>query len=208
MKYRIVKLIYPHRSPNDNLISIFRFGVPFPKMGMTIYDTVALFEEEFIKEKEKCKLQIEKCKNKIQLRDIINIHNANGIKYISQIEDMVLQIKSGKDVLSPSGLPNIKLVKTINDEWLLFDGHHSMLAYMVSGRKYLNEISHLIVEDEKNGYVSDEEILVFFGKHSKKLKGSNWKDYVINWQVPKEKQLCKRVQKNMGELLDSLNLTL
>jgi len=118
---------------------------------------------------------------------------------------MIKQIKSGKDILSPNGLPNIKLVKTEQSEWVLFDGHHSLLAYMIGGKKYLNQIPHLIIENE-NGHVTDKEILVFFGIHSKKLKDSDWRKHVINWQAPKEKQLCKRVQRNIGELLDSINL--
>ncbi len=44
---------------------------------------------------------------------------------------MVKQIRSGKDIISPNGLPNIKLVKTEQTEWILFDGHHSLLAYII-----------------------------------------------------------------------------
>lgn len=49
---------------------------------------------------------------------------------------MVKQIRTGKDILSPKGLPNIKLVKTEQSEWILFDGHHSLLAYIIAGKKY------------------------------------------------------------------------
>ena len=202
----IVKLIYLHKSSNDNLISIYRFSVPFTKTHMTIYDIVDFFKEEFVNKKIKAVDQ--RVMDKIQLKNIINLHNSSGIKSIFQINDMVLQIKSGKEILSPSEISNIKLVKTTREEMVLFDGHHSMLAYMAAGRKYLNEIPHLIVEDGKNECVSDEEILVFFGKHSTKIKASTWREYVINWQAPEQKQLCKSVQKNMGELLDSLDLTL
>jgi hypothetical protein len=78
-----------------------------------------------------------------------------------------------------------------------------MLAYMSLDRKYLNEIPHLIVENE-HGYVLDKDIFVFFGSDASELTESTWRDYVINWQAPKEKQLCKRIQNNMGELFDSL----
>jgi hypothetical protein len=118
---------------------------------------------------------------------------------------MVKEIKSGTDILSPSGLPNIKLVKTDQSEWILFDGHHSLLSYLISKRTYLHEIPHLVVENE-NGHVNNKEILVFFGMHSKKIDDSNWRKYVINWQAPKEGQLCKREQNNMGELLDSIKV--
>ncbi len=118
---------------------------------------------------------------------------------------MVIEINSGKDILSPNGLPNIKLVKTEQSEWILFDGHHSLLSYMIAGRLYLHEVPHFIIEDE-NGHVNNKEIFVFFGFHSKKLNDSNWRKYVINWQAPKERQLCKREQNNMSELLVSISV--
>jgi hypothetical protein len=76
---------------------------------------------------------------------------------------------------------------------------------MIAGRTYLHDIPHIVVEDE-NGHVDNKEILVFFGMHSKKLIDSNWRNYVINWQAPNERQLCKREQNNMGELFDSINM--
>ncbi|MFH1664098.1 MAG: hypothetical protein ABH986_04810 [archaeon] len=156
-------------------------------------------KEIFLKTKKTNK---QKTAGKVLLRKIINLHNNNGIKNIPQITSMINQIKTGKDILSDLDLPNVKLVKTCNKKWVLFDGHHSMLAYMALGRKYLSEIPHLIIQN-KNGYVKDSEILVFFGVHSKKLRALSWRDYVINWQQLKEKQLCRRVQENMGELFDS-----
>lgn len=140
-------------------------------------------------------------------RNVINIHNKSGIRSISEMKQMIKMLKSGYELLSQDGIPNIKLVRTKNNELLLFDGHHMMLAYMLAGRKYLDEIPHLIVEDEKKVYVSDEEISAFFGEHSAKLKGKNWREYVINWQSKKENQLQPRIQNNMGELLDSLKST-
>ena len=72
---------------------------------------------------------------------------------------------------------------------------------MYSGRKYLHELPHLIVVNEE-GFVTNKEVLIFFGQHSSKLRGSDWRNYVINWQMPIKKQLCKRVEKNIGELFD------
>ncbi|MHA2128033.1 MAG: hypothetical protein ACW99E_22260 [Promethearchaeota archaeon] len=162
------------------------------------------FEKEL---DSKLKETINEVKKPVLLREIINLHNINGIKNINQIKTMVTQIKNGKDVLSPLGLPNIKLVKTKQAEWILFDGHHSLLSYMIAGRIYLHEIPHFIVENE-NGHVNEREILIFFGFHSSKLHDSNWRNYVINWQAHKEKQLCEREQKNMGELVDSTSVLL
>ena len=202
MNYRIVKLIQPNSSSQSNLTTVSVYKIPFTKKDMTIYDTVNFFERQIFSKTKKTSEGIEVAEEQVLLRKIINLHNNNGIKNIPQITSMINQIKSGKDILFSSGVPNIKLVRTRNKEWVLFDGHHSMLAYMVLGRKYLSEVPHLIIQN-KTGCVKDSEILVFFGVHSKKLRALDWRDYVINWQQPKEKQLCRRVQENMGELSDS-----
>ena len=195
MNYRIVKLIQP-----QNSVSVYKIPL---KKNMTIYGTVDFFRKKIFSKTKKTNGETEKSSEQVLLRKIINLHNDNGIKDISQITSMINQIKSGKNILSDLGLPNIKLVRISSKEWVLFDGHHSMLAYMALGRNYLSEIPHLIIQN-KNGCVKDSEILAFFGVHSKKLKALNWKKYAINWQQPEEKQLCKRIQENMGELFDSI----
>ena len=200
MNYRFVKLIYPYKSKDDNLTQISSLKVRLKNKSNTIYDTVEQFENEIGSE---IKRKIKEVKKLVLLREIINLHNSNGIKSMDQIRSMVTQLKSGKEILSPRGLPNIKLVKTEYSEWILFDGHHSLLSYMIAGRIYLHEVPHLIVKNE-SGHVNDKEILVFFGIHSKILNDSDWRNYVINWQAPKEGQLCKRDQKNMGELFNSI----
>ena len=202
LNYRLVKLIHPCKSKDGKLTCVSSFKVHLKDKNNTIYDTVYHFEKE---SGSKIKETMEEVKKPVLLREIINLHNIDGIKSMNQIRTMVKKIKSGNDILSPSGLPNIKLVKTEQSEWILFDGHHSLLSYMIAGRTYLHEVSHFVVEDE-NGHVSDEEILIFFGIHSKKIINSNWRKYVINWQAPKERQLCKREQNNMGELLDSISV--
>ncbi len=202
MNYRFVKLIYPVKSKDGNLTRISSLKVHLKNKSNSIYDTVDQFKNEI---GSKIKKTIVEVKKLVLLREIINLHNINGIKSKDQIRTMVKQIKSGKEILSSCGLPNIKFVKTKYSEWVLFDGHHSLLSYMIAGRSYLHEIPHLIVENE-NGHVNDKEILIFFGIHSKILNDSDWRKYVINWQAPKERQLCKREQKNMGELFNSLKL--
>ena len=201
MNYRLVKQIYPVKSNEGNLTRISSLKVFLRNENSTIYNTMAQFEKEL---GTKLKETINEAKKPVLLREIINLHNINGIKSMNQIRTMVKQIKNGKDILSPSRLPNIKLVKTKQSEWILFDGHHSLLSYIIAGRKYLHEVPHFVVEN-RSGYVNDKEILIFFGLHSSKLHDSNWRNYVINWQAPKEKQLCKREQNNMGELIDSIN---
>lgn len=203
MEYRFVELIQPHNSPNGNLTTTSAYKIPFLKKNMTIYDTVDFFRKEMFSKTKKTSGQKVMAEKQVLLRKIINLHNASGIKNISQVTSMVHQIKSGKDILSDLGLPNIKLVRTRDKEWVLFDGHHSLLAYMASGKNYLSEVPHLIIQN-KTGYIKDSEILVFFGVYSKKLKALDWKKYAINWQLPAEEQLCKRIQENMGELFDFL----
>ena len=139
------------------------------------------------------------------LQNVLNIHNDSGIKDLFQIRSMVTKIRSGEDIFTPEGLPNIKLVRINKNQWLLFDGHHSMLAYMHAGKKYLHEVAHLTVENEDTEYVSSDEISVFFGSHANKIRNREWRSYVINWQAPRNKQLCPRIQKNMGELYDALS---
>ena len=200
MQLKFVKLTYPGKLQKNDIIKISTSKIQLTRLNMTIYDIVDYFEQNIFL---KIKMTEEQIKTKVQLRDIINLHNNTGIKDISQIKSMITKIKSKKDILHQSKLPNIKLVKTKDNDWVLFDGHHSMLAYMSLDRKYLHEIPHLIVENEL-GYVLDKDIFVFFGPYTSELTESTWRDYVINWQAPKEKQLCKRIQNNMGELFDSL----
>lgn len=193
---KIIKLSYPIKSSE----SVHTYSEKILDIK-NLYEVVDFFEKNVFS--DKIKLKTEKTVGKTILRLIVNLHNKDGIKDIPQIKKMIQQIKSEKDILHPSELPNIKLVKTKKNKFVLFDGHHSMLAYMSAGRKYLHEVPYLIVLNEK-GYVTDKEILIFFGQHSSKLKGKDWKNYVINWQMPINKQLCKRVQKNIGELFDSI----
>jgi hypothetical protein len=200
MHPKFVKINYPSKLHKNDMIKISTSKIQLTKLNMTIYDIVDYFEQNIFLI---IKMTEEKIKTKVQLRDIINLHNNTGIKDISQIKSMITKIKSKKDILHQSKLPNIKLIKTKDNDRVLFDGHHSMLAYMSLNLKYLHEIPHLIIENE-HGYVLDKDILIFFGPHAGELTESTWRDYVLNWQAPKEKQLCKRIQNNMGELFDSL----
>ena len=203
---RIVKIISPQNIlPSDPpTISIITYITPITNSCFTIYDTVdSLKNKKFLKTKGE-NIQYPAVE-RISLRNVLNIHNDSGIKDLLQIRSMVTKIQSGEHILSPHGLPNIKLVKVNTLQWLLFDGHHSMLAYIHAKKKYLHEIPHLTVENEDTGLVSSNEISVFFGHHANKIRNKNWKNYAINWQAPINKQLCPRIQKNIGELYDTLS---
>ncbi len=147
---------------------------------------------------------IKKIINDVRLNDIVNLHNNDGISDLNEIDSMLNDIETGKEILMENGFPNIKIVFSKLGEYVLFDGHHTTLAYLDSGRKFLSEVPHLLVKNTKTGCISDKEINVFFGNHAPKLKNENWRNYVINWQAPFDKQLCIRVQNNMEELFNSI----
>jgi len=140
----------------------------------------------------------------IQLKGIINLHNADGMRNVSQIKRMTENIKSGNHIFNKFGIPNIKLVKSNHGELVLFDGHHSILAYMLNNKTCLNEIPHLIVEKD-NGF-EDEKIKEFFIEHKDKLEGKDWREFAINWQADENNQLCEKKEKDIGEVFKSLNL--
>ncbi len=192
MAYKFVKLSFPIKK------SLVEISVSKIFLKGTIYSLVDFFRDEIFL-KRKFKKTIRKIKNDILLSSIINLHDEEGVDF-GKIKKMLKQIKSGQDVLSNCGLPNVKLVKTKNNEWVLFDGHHSLLAYMKAGRNYLSQIPCLVIDNE----ISDNEINVFFGKYAEELKNKNWRNYVINWKV-KKKQLCKRKRKNLGEVFNCLS---
>ncbi|MFH2105485.1 MAG: hypothetical protein ABII72_04620, partial [Parcubacteria group bacterium] len=128
MKNRIVKLITPVKSNCDNLINISKSRVPISATIKTIYNTVDYFENNIFL-KDELKIETRPVKHKTDLKNIINLHNNDGIKDVAQIKRMVQKIESGDDILHINRMPNIKLVKTAAAEWVLFDGHHSLLAY-------------------------------------------------------------------------------
>jgi len=158
-------LVYPHKSADKVMVRSSLSRIPSPKKDMSVYDIVDWFRDEIFS-KSGVKGFDEEIRDRVLLRDIVNLHNRDGIRDMSQIRSMIREITSGGDIFSGGGLPNIKLVET--------------------------------------GEVPDEEILVFFGEHKTELNSRNWREHVINWQAAKGNQLQKRVQNDMGELLDSL----
>ncbi len=189
---RTIELFYPA----ENNIKFYSLKLDHNR-DASIYDSVEIF-----KKISNPKFVLKEIKEKIPLKNIINLHNDTGIQSMARIKSMINDIKSGKEIFSDDGFPNIKLVKTKDNKWVLFDGHHSMLAYIAMGKRFLHEIPHMIVKNHDKEHVNDDEITVFFGEHGKNIK--DWKKHVINWQAEKEEQLCKRVQNNMGEVLDSI----
>ncbi len=208
-KDRIVKIFYPTdthtKKQEKNFVRSFFSKITSSK-EKNIYDIVDIFRDKIFTDNLLIQknLILEYPKNRISLSSIINLHNTDGISDRGQIKQMTEKLTSGKAITTPEGLPNIKLVKSLNNEWVLFDGHHSMLAYMFTGKKYLDQTPHLMVLDRDSKGIKDEEIHSFFGKHASMLKGKNWRNFVINWEASEKNQLQNRRQKNMGELFNSL----
>lgn len=196
MTHWIIRQSHPGDSINE--IVICSFEVKVSKDISTIYDAVSWFEKNALP-KFKKGIKRKTLKKSVALKDILNIHNDDGIRDLAQLKRMGEDIKTGRHIFSRR-IPNIKLVKTRDNQLLLFDGHHSMLAYMAAGRTYLEEIPYMIIFDKAKGYVEDKDIVIFYGKHAADIENYNWKEKAINWQAAKERQLCKRVQKNTGQL--------
>ncbi len=140
----------------------------------------------------------------VSLEELINLHNAGAIKKRSNVGEMLAKIESGREVVMPGGLPNVKVVKIKGGEFVLFDGHHSTLAYMFAGRKYLDQVPHLRLTYSEGRGVKEEECHVFYGEHRKKFPGKDWRSYTLNWSSSSENQLEKREQENMAQLLEAL----
>ena len=168
---------------------------------ISVYEAVDYFKNHVF---DRQRYTERKTKNKHELANIVNLHNLEGIRDPEQIKKMTNDIPKGTHIVHENGMPNVKVVLTDKDQYLLFDGHHSLLAYIYSGKKFLSEIPYLLVANfYRNKYLplSDEEIATFFGEHQN-LK-PDWRKKVINWQMPKAEQLADRIENNIGELYES-----
>ncbi len=80
MNYRLVKLIYPVKSKEGNLTGVSSLRVLLRNENSTIYNTMAQFEKEI---GSKLSETIKEVKKMVLLREIINLHNINGIKSVN-----------------------------------------------------------------------------------------------------------------------------
>ena len=204
MERYIIKLSYPSVRTKAIVENTAVARIRITEETKAIYGAVSWFEDKLFPE-IKSRLARRLVKRRVRLRAILNIHNSEGIRDIKQIKRMIKSIGQGRDTLARSGMPNVKLFKTRKRKLFLFDGHHSMLAYMASGRKHLDTIPHLLIERNNNGRIDDADIFNFFGGLLSTEKDVNWLEYAINWQAPKAARLCARQEKNMGELYDTVN---
>ncbi len=84
-----------------------------------VYDAVAWYEDNLFPLHSQ-KLSQRPVEKRKRLRSIANIHNVDGIRDIKQIERMIKSMGDGKNALAESGMPNIKLYKTISKKLFLF----------------------------------------------------------------------------------------
>ena len=191
-----VTAAFPHRFQTEPTVRITRAQVSTRLAGPSIYDAVDYFEHTLYRHLPR---RTRRITDRIPLKTILNLHNADGLQWPHQIDRMLRQIRAGGNVLQSSGLPNVKLVTTRKGERVLFDGHHSILAYLAAGRRYLDEIPHLIVHDG-SGRVTDRAILVFFGQHARRLTPATWRETTLNWQALPSEQLNRRIETTIGGL--------
>lgn len=205
MEKYIVKLSYPvieHRKVMENTVVT---SIKVTEETDNIYSAVDWFEDNAFP-KIKKQLILQQVKKRKRLKAVLNIHNCDGIRDVSQIRRMTRSISRGRHALARSGMPNVKIFKTKKNKYFLFDGHHSVLAYMTAGKRYLDSIPHLLIERSNQGRIIDADIYHFFGGLLAPGRGLDWLKYTVNWQAPKKKQLCPRLQKNMGEVFDRIEL--
>mgnify|MGYP006289764229 CR=1 FL=1 len=204
-KVRFISPKGPANEKSTDVVRTYTSIVSHPK-EKNVYATVEKFREEVFPGITEEKFREETLKGGTPLRGLINLHNADEIRRReTSVGEMRDKIQSGDHVLMPDGMPNVKIVRTTKDELVCFDGHHSLLAYMAAGKKYLHEVPHLLVTRQSGKGLKDEEIRAFFGDYGEELHELDWRDYTISWTNPPEDQLERRKQENMGELFLALN---
>lgn len=171
--------------------------------NINIYNALANFEDKLLSSVLDSLVK-DRVGERISLKEIINIHDFEGLKDRRKIRRMNASIDDGRDIINRAGFPNIKILRLKNNQLFLFDGHHSFLAYMLAGRKYLHQIPHIIVECKDEKKFLDHNFHHFFGGYLKWKRRETWKNYTINWNARGQKKLQERRQKNMGELFSVL----
>ena len=99
--------------------------------------------------------------DKVRLQNIVNLHNREGVRQLEVVNQMKRDIDRGKHILQNDGLPNVKMVHSKNRGWVLFDGHHTVLAYMSAGIRTLAELPFVAIS-EFNVPIPNSEMNEFF----------------------------------------------
>lgn len=200
-KTRVVEYFFPLKIHNEYFFLYCKSHVPLINKTTTVYETIEIYEKmtfPYIQTQ-----LIKASKKRIPIRSLINIHDEDGIKDIRQIRNFFSKIMHGGNIVKSNGFPNIKIARVREKNLLVFDGHHSLLAYMASGKIFLDQIPHIVVSGNRS-ILKNAEILVFWGPHAPEISASHWKNWVINWQTQGKNQIKIRTRRNMGELFDVL----
>ncbi|PLX27889.1 hypothetical protein C0583_01470 [Candidatus Parcubacteria bacterium] len=202
IKYRI-KINIPGWYTSRGMENTATKAIKKTKYTADIYSAVGWFEDNIFSSLMS-ELDKDKVQKRVRLSTIMNIHDKSGLKDRSKISRMRKSIEDGRHTLARSGMPNIKILKLSSKELFLFDGHHSLLAYMSAGKRYLHQIPYLIIEEKDEQKILDNNFQRFFGEHLKWKRREKWQNYTINWNARGKKKLEERRQRNMGELFDVL----
>ncbi|MFP4646100.1 MAG: hypothetical protein ACLFN4_00580 [Candidatus Acetothermia bacterium] len=200
----VVTVVYPGKSESRKAAPsrvVFSRNIDLPP-GSDIYSAVEQFSDDL------SPVSFDGNKgvplfHDVPLGDVINLHNLSGIRDRKQILEMARKIELGKEIYDSRGLPNIKLLILEGALAVLFDGHHSFLAYMLAGRENLSEIPHFLVSGPLRDGLPQRALLPCYGPYACQLMEDAWRSTVINWQAPRGQQLEKRKQHDMEELLSS-----
>ena len=111
MERYIIKLSYPSDRPGPATENAVIARIKITKETNAIYGAVGWFEDRLFPE-IKSQLIRQLVKKRVSLRSVLNIHNSEGVRDIKQIERMIKSVGQGRDMLSQSGMPNVKLFKT------------------------------------------------------------------------------------------------
>ncbi|HUD20527.1 MAG TPA: hypothetical protein VMQ44_00450 [Candidatus Saccharimonadales bacterium] len=161
--------------------------------------------DEILDRQESLELKIEQILEPLPIEEILCIHNASGMRDLAQMQSMITKIKNGGLVMNSNGLPNIKVVLAPGKKWLMFDGHHTALAYLLAGKRYLHETPYISMSNAGIPFGA-QEISYFFPEDFRARVKEDWFKYTVNWQSPKDKAEL-RVQKTLGDLLSIIKNT-
>lgn len=136
----------------------------------------------------------------IDLTTTINLHNIEGVTNVQTMRELIGKIKKGISIYNlDNGAPNVYLAH-VGNQWVVINGHHTIMAYLMCGVTKIAEIPYAIIENNTTGDISETEILAVFNEHATNVSPSQWQNVALDWSAPSGKQLTNRVQKNMGEL--------
>ncbi len=174
--------------------------IPTTGLDQTVYKTVELFKKDYF---QTIKTKQSIITPRLDLADLITLHNDDGIKDLGQVANMFQRILNKGHIFEDSGIPNVKVVLSKEKHLVLFDGHHTTLAYLLAGVRYLETVPHILISNGKDA-MTDDEMADFFGHHRAYVLANGWQGLTVNWQAAFAKQISPRKQNTVGEVFRAL----